>query len=216
METNRSRANKSLGARGGDRTQEYVWWLQANHTNYGSPNQDHDRVYLRLEGGIQWIVLKTRNGDGKKDKIISFSVTEFDMLSILLSERYNNTGPIHKLSNGRRRIVMEEEEDRVRFTLVKYVARNSSWTTHSTVTLTKPKVKNLMSLFEKIHNKLSLYEEEEKEEEEAAEPFKGDDSDDSYIDDDSYESRPITPPKSRRLDNLSSLSGGDGVGYDEH
>jgi hypothetical protein len=154
------------------------------------------------DGGVQSIVIKTSNRSEKKNNTLALTVLEIDMLSIMLSEKYTNN--FTKLSNqtiynGRRKVLMEvlpEREQRMRFTLMKYMTKNSTWFVRNSVVLTIPKVKTLMKIYDtKIRAKLASYEGIRDT------PMIDEDDDEAEVDGDSDdEAYTVKPPKSRRLE----------------
>jgi hypothetical protein len=192
-------------------SEEFKWSLHDfRKTVYGSAD-DHDRVYLRLEGSsVQWIIIKTSNGREKKNNTLALTVLEVDMLSILLSNRYTANGtylPNQTIYNGRRKVMMQrlneefgEEEERVRFTLVKHIPKNNTWVCRNSVVLPNAEIHTLMGIYNtKIRDKLSRYEDR------AETPMVGgyDDLAEPSDDDDDDDEGPytVTRPKLRKLEN---------------
>jgi hypothetical protein len=226
METYRSRgvwSNKTTahGDRSRGASEEFVWWLRdVTNSVFGSTG-DHDRVYLRMEGGgIQTIVIKTSKTHEKKNNTISFTVTEFDALSTLLAD--NGTIQTNQtIYNGRRRVLMEKlpaEEELIRLTVVKYVPKNSTWIVRHSIKLTHPKINILMNIYKtKIHAKITSYEERI-----GATMAPDDDDDGDYRSEATH--HPIPTPKSRRLDTAtasvsmdsSELPGTTAMSTEEH
>jgi hypothetical protein len=249
METYSSRsysANKDAfsmwGAAGGE-AEEHVWYLR----DFGTPyigGSDRDRVYLRMAGeGIHTILIKTNRDVEKKNNAISFTVLEFDMVRIMLGEKYNDNNTDNDMQtsrvvfNGRRRVLMEYlpenlEGERVRFTLFKYIAKNNTWLIRNSVILTSYKVKLLMDVHRKIQAKLESYEyriEPSMSLSRDHNDNNDDDDDDADYDAISVDSDndEVRPPKSRRLDYVTqpmdstehptaSASLDEAMGVDEH
>jgi hypothetical protein len=221
----------SMWGSAGGVSEENVWFLRDFDNPVYSSGNDRDRVYLRMEGeGIHTILIKTDRDSEKRNNSIAFTVLEFDMLRLMLEEKYNyhtgnDTQTSRVIFNGRRRVLMEylpgrsEEEERVRFTLIKYIAKNSTWVVRNSVILTNPKVKVLMKIYRKIHDKLESYEYRI-----GPTMTLGRDDDDNNGESDNDG---ITPPKSRRLEDVaepmdsgerssSSILLDNNMGVDEH
>jgi hypothetical protein len=211
-----------------DDSDEFVWFLrEMENPVYGSP-RDTDKVYLRVDaGGVQSIVVKTNNSDEKKNNSISFTTLEIDMLSIFLSEKYTHSFTMltsRTIHNGRRKVlvdILSEGEDRMRFTLVRYTNKSRAWVVRNSVTLTVPKVKTFMKIYNlKIRDKLMSYDDGPQQ------PMVADNDEldvDGDSDDDDDGSYTAKPSKSRRVEASgestamdSSMAPGIVNGSEEH
>jgi hypothetical protein len=221
------------GAAGGE-SEEHVWYLRDLDNPIYAGGSDRDRVYLRMEGeGIHTILIKTNRDAKRSDNTISFTVLEFDMVRIMLDEKANNANYTTQTSrvifNGRRRVLMEYlpegvDQERVRFTLIKYMAKNGTWEVRNSIILTSPKVKILMQVYRKIHDKLESYEYRIGPSMILRRDHDDNDYEDINVDSDGDD---ISPPKSRRLDYVpqpmdsvehptASASLEEAMGVDEH
>jgi hypothetical protein len=192
---------------------EYVWWLRdLDNRVYGS-TEDYDRVYLRTEGGgggFQSILIKTgsRNSSEKKNNSISFTVTEFDMLNILLTKTYTEANPKQTIFNGRRRVLMEKiglEEERVQFTLFKYSLKNDTWKSRDSVSLPTTKVKTLLNTYRKIQDKVESYGDGL-----GFRIISGTSSSSGVSSDDCYHDSPIRRRSSKKIPDIATAGGGEG------